>query len=54
MKDRLKAAVLFEIFEESQKLFNNNLQFNEDEHQKYDDKLAELSESNDQMVLGIK
>lgn len=50
LKDRLKAAVLFELFEEKLFLYNENMKFNDLEHQNYDDKIAELTDCQDKII----
>lgn len=44
LKDRLKAALLFETFEELLNIHTVNKKFNDDEFEKYENKLAELTE----------
>ena len=52
LKDRLRAALLFEIFEEGINLYEENIKFNDDEHQKYDDKITDLTDTQDKIITG--
>ena len=44
LNKRLQAALLFEIFEEGLFEYEKNVKFNDEEHEKYDDKIAELTD----------
>lgn len=52
LNERLRAAHLFELFEEGVCLYEENVKFNDEEHQKYDDKIAELTDAQDKLITG--